>query len=99
MGVSTVVASAVQARRMLVEALDEMDRMILNQIDQETQKRLSKEAGFPGIGQLFSSLIRQEQDREPLRTMRSVYADDVEHQAKQAVIDAVIDGVLMEGPF
>jgi hypothetical protein len=99
MGVAAVAASALQARRMLVEALDEIDRMILNDIDHETQKRLSKEAGFSGIGQLYGSLIRQERDREPARAMQSEYVNDVERRAKQAVITAVIDEVLVEGLF
>lgn len=99
MGVTAVATAAVQARRMLVQALDEVRHMMLDKIDEETLERMSKEAGFSGMAELTSALIRQECDREEAHTMRSHALSDRDRHVKQAVIDAVIDEVLPEGVF
>jgi len=95
MGVAALALSAVQARTRLVEVLDQVDRISVK-LDPDTEERLMKEGG--GLSdrvELYASFIRQTHWQQQ-RT--NSYYDEADRELKQAIVDAVVNQILVEAP-
>jgi transcriptional regulator with XRE-family HTH domain len=93
-GAAALAAAAVEARRTLAEALGQWDRIEAT-VGRETEERLISEGGRDRV-EFYTALIRNHPDREKYW---AGYFDDVDLEIKQAIVDAVVEGIFVEVPF
>ena len=91
-GTAAVAAAAVQARRTLAEVLEQFNRIGLN-VDEDTEAKLIREAGFSGRVDFYTALIRNHPDRKNELTP---WFGKEDREIKDAIIDAVTDEILYE---
>lgn len=93
--VTALELSALAARRRLVEVLDQVDRISVK-LEPETEERLMKEGGFSDRIDLYAPFIKRTHWQQE---HTKAYYDEADRELKQAIIDAVINGILVEAEF
>ena len=97
-----LVASAAQARRALLDAIREVDR-IANRTEPETEERIIAARGLSGITDLYTLRLRESPAFKRFGRLMpqggednyAVYTNDDDRSIKQAVVNAVTNEILV----